>query len=433
MAEDPKKLDMFFRQSLYPDAEGIFSFRPRSLEDIKDECFVVLDTNSLLVPYTTGKQSLEQIRSIYKKLVGAKRLVVPGQVAREFAEHRVTKLRELYQQISRKRASIGLGNYPLLGSLDEYQKALELEKNLNELVVAYNNAISRLLEVISQWYWNDPVSALYGEFFAHGVVLDPAYDQDDISKRLEHDVLHKLPPGYKDAHKADDGVGDLLIWRAILDVATKNQKSVIFVSLDQKADWWSQSEGRPLYPRFELVDEFRRLSGGQSFHTIKFSKFLDLYGATEEVVEEVRKGEQQVWSFEIDHTKPLYETYLTENAVYDWLISRFNVSFLAAPNDSGVDYVAIDDQGRKMGVQIKIFRDAYISKRRFAYLASQILLNKQRFEKIILVLVARDEKAAFALYEDAAPLKDNFTTLEVVTGILSSSGEFLEYPTDLKP
>lgn len=115
----------------------------------------------------------------------------------------------MYQQISRKRASIGLGNYPLLESLDQYQKALELEKNLNDSITAYNSAINSLLDLIGEWYWNDPVSALYGELFAQNVVLDPAQDEKEITKRLEHDVLHKLPPGYKDARKDDEGIGDL--------------------------------------------------------------------------------------------------------------------------------------------------------------------------------------------------------------------------------
>ena len=63
---DESNFDIFIRNSIYPEAEGIFSFRPKSLNDIKDECFVVLDTNSLLVPYTTGKDSLEQIGKIYR-------------------------------------------------------------------------------------------------------------------------------------------------------------------------------------------------------------------------------------------------------------------------------------------------------------------------------------------------------------------------------
>jgi len=102
MPEEPEKLNIFYRDAVYPDAHGIFSFHPKSLAEIKDDCIIFLDTNSLLVPYTTGKQSLEEIGKIYKELARLNRLVVPGQVAREFAEHRVTRLKELYQQISRK-------------------------------------------------------------------------------------------------------------------------------------------------------------------------------------------------------------------------------------------------------------------------------------------------------------------------------------------
>src|SRR6476619_5405195 len=136
--EHEEDSNIFVRSSIYPEAEGIFSFRPKSLDEIKDECIVVLDTNSLLVPYTTGKNSLDQISEIYRRLVIAKRLAVPGQVAREFAEHRVTKLKELYQQISRKQAKLGLGNYPLLDSVGEYQKAHELEKKLSDSLRDYN-------------------------------------------------------------------------------------------------------------------------------------------------------------------------------------------------------------------------------------------------------------------------------------------------------
>ncbi len=49
-----------------------------------------------------------------------------------------------------------------------------------------------------------------------------------------------------------------------------------------------------MYPRYELVDEFRRKSGGQSFHMVKFSRFLELYGATNEVVEEIKKEENSL-------------------------------------------------------------------------------------------------------------------------------------------
>jgi hypothetical protein len=68
---------------------------------------------------------------------------------------------------------------------------------------------------------------------------------------------------------------------------------VILVSGEEKPDWWHKSDGQPLYPRFELFDEYRRASGGCSFHIVSFSQFLELYGASGAVVEEVRQTEIQ--------------------------------------------------------------------------------------------------------------------------------------------
>ena len=71
--KDEGEFDKFMANSIYPDAEPIFTFHPKSLEEVKDNCFVVLDTNALLVPYNIGKESLEQIRKTYKNLVARKR------------------------------------------------------------------------------------------------------------------------------------------------------------------------------------------------------------------------------------------------------------------------------------------------------------------------------------------------------------------------
>jgi hypothetical protein len=312
---------------------------------------------------------------------------------------------------------------------------LELEKTLNTSIGAYNEAIDSLLDVIRQWYWNDPVSALYGELFVHSAILDPAYDEKEMTERLERDVLYKLPPGYKDARKKDDGIGDLLIWQTILDAGVKNKKSVIFVSLDQKADWWSQSEGSALYPRFELVDEFRRASDGQSFHAIKFSRFLNLYGASKDVVEEVRKEEQQVGAFHFDSGAPWsYEALIAQNSVYDWLKASYPYCLITS-HEKGFDYVIVDQENRRIAVEIKLFRDAHISVRRFKDIASQILklLKVERFDEVLIILVGSDEKAAFSLLAKIDGLKAALPMAKMVTGFLSSSGDFFTYPYTEEP
>lgn len=91
-------------RSIFPDAAQIFQ-QQAPLDKIRNDALVVLDTNTLLVPYNVGPSSLAQIGKTYKHLVAANRLVVPGQVAREFARNRAGKLSEVYLQISRKKAS----------------------------------------------------------------------------------------------------------------------------------------------------------------------------------------------------------------------------------------------------------------------------------------------------------------------------------------
>jgi len=42
--------DILVADSIYPDAAAIFSATPKKILDIKKDCIVVLDTNSLFVP-----------------------------------------------------------------------------------------------------------------------------------------------------------------------------------------------------------------------------------------------------------------------------------------------------------------------------------------------------------------------------------------------
>ncbi|MBN1877386.1 MAG: DUF4935 domain-containing protein [Anaerolineae bacterium] len=298
MTQEKKQndFDIFIANSVYPEAEALFIIHLTSPKEIKDNCIVVLDTNSLLVPYTIGKKSLDEIRHVYAKLVKEKRLIVPGQVAREFANNRANKLVQIFQQLSRKINSVPQlhkGKYPLLESLKQYQEAIELEGQIDALLKKYRGTVREVLEHIRSWTWNDPVSLLYAELFKQGVVFDPPFDRSEMETELARRQLHHIPPGYKDSGKDDKGIGDLLVWFTILEAGKTHNQSIIFVSGEEKPDWWHKSEGQALYPRYELVDEFRRYSGGHSFHIVAFADLLDLYGVSKSVVQEIRTREEQ--------------------------------------------------------------------------------------------------------------------------------------------
>ncbi len=292
------KFDIFIKDSIYPDSQTIFSFSLKSIQEIKDDCLFVLDTNVLLVPYHTGKKSLTQIKDIYLKLIGEKRLFIPEQVAREFATNRAEKLKEVYQQINRKVSQIGqlqVGQYPLLESLEIYQESINLEKEVNQLMTKYKNSLQNLLEHIRHWNWNDPVTLLYNEIFEKDILAGiGSFDQKTLESELERRIIHRIPPGYKDGGKDDSGIGDLLVWYTILNLGIEYEKDIIFVSNEgRKGDWRYRSDNVTLYPRHELVDEFRRHSNERSFQMIEFSNFLELFGAGENIIDEIKKEEDK--------------------------------------------------------------------------------------------------------------------------------------------
>jgi hypothetical protein len=286
-------VNVFIRNETYPDAQAIFQFQPKSLNEIKGDCVVVLDTNTLLVPYDVGQASLAEIEKTYQLLVKDGRLVVPGQVAREFADERVSKLKNLFQQLTDKKSAAKLqtGDYPLLQGLEAYKSALQIETEIAPRLEEYRKQISAILEHVSNWTWNDPVSSLYSKLFNNACVVDIPIEREKVSAELLERNERKHLPGYKDANNPTGGIGDLLIWKTILRLAEDRQQSLIFVSADGKADWRVRSANKALYPNFELVEAYRRTSNGQTFHIIDLAGLLKLFGASDEVVREVKQTE----------------------------------------------------------------------------------------------------------------------------------------------
>ena len=100
---------------------------------------------------------------------------------------------------------------------------------------------------------------------------------------------NKIAPGYKDSGKDDDGLGDIIIWNTLLEIGSDKKSDVVFVSNDQKSDWFYKHDRLALYPKYELLDEFRRTSKGKTLHIISFTKFLEIQNANPKTLVEMKK------------------------------------------------------------------------------------------------------------------------------------------------
>ncbi|AYF20045.1 TPA: DUF4935 domain-containing protein [Vibrio parahaemolyticus] len=349
----------FSKKEIYPSPSKAFSFFLEPIDRIKEEALIVLDANVLLLPFTTDVKNVEAIKSLYEKLVESDQIYLPAQAIREYLDNRANKLANINEALQKKsnQSFNYVGAHPLLSSLEQYQSLIELEAPLKEAIKQYQNKIRETLSAVQAWGWNDPVSKMYHEVLSERVLSDEAISTEVVEADLKRRSRLNIPPGYKDKSKEQNQAGDLLIWHELLNLAESKDKHVIFVSGDEKADWWHQSGRNPLYPRFELVDEFREKTNGKSFHIVSLSKLLEIFETDREVVESIKssESEQKVVNEETTAPPPKklvqrkadseYRSYLNIPEEHDLLIDHVKWKVKGGYDTDTYEMTELDSEG----------------------------------------------------------------------------------------
>ncbi|WP_241669719.1 PIN-like domain-containing protein [Vibrio furnissii] len=198
---------------------------------------------------------------------------------------------------------------------------------------------------------------MYHEVLSDRVLSDEAISTDVVDADLKRRSRLNIPPGYKDKSKEQNQAGDLLIWYEILNLAESKDKHVIFVSGDEKADWWHQSGKNPLYPRFELVDEFREKTNGKSFHIVSLSKLLEIFETDREVVESIKSSESEQKAVNEETTAPPpkklvqrkadseYRSYLNIPEEHDLLVDHVKWKVKCGYDTDTYEMTELDSEG----------------------------------------------------------------------------------------
>lgn len=280
---------------IFTNPAKIFEQTYKSLEDIKETCLFMIDTNVLLLPYTIGSKELNEIERIYRLLLDNNRLFISAQVVKEFAKNRPTKLEEMFKSLSdhlSRVKDLAMPRYPMLGNLPEYEKIINLQNECNEITKNYKKEVKKVMSYIQSLNWNDPVSIIYSKLFKSNFVIENNWNFKDVKNELEERLRFNIPPAYKDKGKEDGGIGDYIIWKDILKLGIDKKQDVVFVTGDEKADWFHQSMGTKIYPRFELVHEYKESTQGNDLHLISLSELVELFGTDSATIETIRSAER---------------------------------------------------------------------------------------------------------------------------------------------
>ena len=270
----------------------------------EEETVIVLDTNVILDLARYSLYTSKNILSIFDKC--NKLIWIPNQVFKEYNKNKnkvFGDLEKKYLNFEKKLLSI------IKDSEDEFKKVLNRShkykyfgseifsndisskmKEFRNIIKSYKDSIGTEYDTItsnSHEIKNDIEKFVYS-LYENGQIGEKIgfKEQLDIIKEGELRYKYKLPPGFEDNKK--DGIekfGDLFLWKEILKLPTqKKVVDIIFITNDEKGDWWSKDRTENLEMRSELLDEFNEINPNTSiiFMTIGMfqkyaSEIYDLY------------------------------------------------------------------------------------------------------------------------------------------------------------
>lgn len=284
-------------------------YRPtkEEFDHLWNNCVFSFDTNILLNVYRYTPKTRERFFDILDKL--QEKIWLPYQVAYEYQEERLNVISQQLKPYSELQKSLDEHFENFQKILEKYSKRHSFSDfvDIKQFIEVIERAYEKVKEVLAESKLNYPDLLDQDDFreklsdLFESRVGQPYSEEDlvKIYKEAEKRFKNSCPPGYMDSRGSNkkeppECYGDVVIWFQLINYAEKQKKSLIFVTDDQKEDWWLEHRGKILGPRPELIQEmFAKanvpfyLYTGERF-LAQASIFLSL-SSEPEVVEEARE------------------------------------------------------------------------------------------------------------------------------------------------
>ncbi|MGI9068121.1 MAG: PIN-like domain-containing protein [Pyrinomonadaceae bacterium] len=302
-------------KTLFP---GYYTPSKEDFDKLWKECIFSFDANSLLNIYRYSLETQKSFLDILERL--KERIWITHQVAFEFSKNRQGVIEDQLQFYDKIDQELDNAFEKLKTQLAVFKRHRSI--NIHEVFESVKVGIDTAKDSLKNdkqshpdWAMSDPLSDKVSDLF-EGKIGAAFSDTElvKIHKDAEDRYKRQIPPGYKDAGRkgVPEKYGDLVIWFQLIDYTRLHKKPLIFVTDENKEDWWLKNKGRILSPRPELVSEMQE-KGGVAFYLYQPDRFIEYALAylglegQEAAVEEVREVRQQD------------ETY--QNA-YDYFVTR---------------------------------------------------------------------------------------------------------------
>ncbi|MBE3039086.1 MAG: hypothetical protein IMZ62_09785 [Chloroflexi bacterium] len=258
-------------EDLFP---GYYGLKDADRDRLWHEAVIVLDANILLNLYRYSPSTRDDLLGLLHRMQS--RLWLPHQVGLEFHKNRHTVI--IDQMDACKSILPALG--AILCQIDDPRKHPFLDPSLRAKVGAIvkelQTALNSSHDVLGGFLSADPICDALTQIYA-GRVGSPytAAVLEERRQLAEERYSKRVPPGFEDRKKDDsERFGDFILWMQLLDQAGTTKTPFLFVTDDNKPDWWWRLKGQTFGPRPELKAEIMATSG-QPFHMYTCTRFME--------------------------------------------------------------------------------------------------------------------------------------------------------------
>ncbi|MEG4814894.1 PIN-like domain-containing protein [Microcoleus sp. K5-D4] len=337
-------------KDLFP---GYYSPSDEEFSELWQKCIFIFDTNVLLDFYEHHNATREDFFKVLEAI--GNRLWIPHQVALEYQENRITRINKAEANFTEAKSK-----------LDEITKTIsetfrskcfppELVREMSEdIKKAFDTFWDKLIpcreELINKDgrdYIRDKITDLFGDKIGESPANQEELDQIYSEGEQRYKIFR--PPGFKDKNKNQDKdnhyickglvfkkeYGDLIVWKQILkQVKSKSLTHIIFITADNKEDWWRKEHGKTIGPRPELVEEILE-AGASIFHMYTPDNFLR-YAKSYLQLEIADKSIQEVEEVSVSNSlsePELHDTFSRQLSAIDGYGLRDIEHLIAAANN----------------------------------------------------------------------------------------------------
>lgn len=321
---------------------GYFPLNESDFKEIMEDSYIILDTNILLNFYRYSADTKDKLIKILEDK--KERLFLHEIVLKEFFRNRYTLINDHCNVKNKIESYLGKMKKEFKCELNEYRHMyLDKEKLEKYMDVFEKNIIKELDKCdIINFQDEDPILKQILGLFENKLIYD--FDDEMKSKEVEHAenrYQNNIPPGYEDVKKKkamnsdfpNDNYkkyNDYFIWKQMIEFSKEHKKNIIFITDDNKEDWFRQNNGKTIGPREELLNEFYKKTEGNKvyiYNTQGFLKAINIpkRNLTEDMMDEISLISEYDDAIRRRPKINIDNTILNENQIQD-IVYKLNLS-----------------------------------------------------------------------------------------------------------